>query len=190
MPLCTYMSQEEQEVIAQQMDDELRELCDDIKKMSGETFFVGSRVYEKVNGIWPFRRRTAVTTYSLYYALSDFEVQCILLPCDNTDSIGFPYSRERVGAYLLGMCGGLEDNIKKTQKLESRLAQADELAEAVREQTPDKPVLYENVSGVVKCMECDLGIENIDGSKSHYEGCPWYKRRQALKAWEEGKVNG
>lgn len=99
MPVCRYMFKDEFDAIYNGMGENLRELCDEIKKLTGQRYAVEDNSYPVVTGWGPFKKRKIVESFVILTPTFEGEVQCINL----WSGLGGGYTRNEAGAYLVGV---------------------------------------------------------------------------------------
>ena len=99
MPVCRYMFEDEFNAIYHSMDADLRELCDEIRELTGERYVVENRSYQVKAGWWPFEKLKTVEYYTVLIRTFEHEVQCINL----LSGLGGGYTRNEAGAFLVGV---------------------------------------------------------------------------------------
>jgi uncharacterized protein Yka (UPF0111/DUF47 family) len=107
MPICTYMFKDEFNAIYNGMDRDMRELCDEIEKITGERYAVKCNTIKMLKGIWPFKRLDQKEFCTVITPVYDGEVQLINLMS------GLAYSRNEAGAFLIGVRAEAWRNHKK-----------------------------------------------------------------------------
>lgn len=102
MPVCTYMTPWEIEAIEDQMDPEIKELCDEIRELTGDRYFCRKttmRGPERVCRWNPWSDEVEHEFYTLMIDIGRSEVQCLNL----MTGLGGGYTREEAGAFLIGV---------------------------------------------------------------------------------------
>lgn len=99
MPLVRWLQKADFDQIYDRMDDELKELCEEIRQLTGEEYAVQENTYYNRSGFWPFKT-ISKPVYVVLYWLGKGEVQCINLM---SGSFCGECSRNEAGAFLLGL---------------------------------------------------------------------------------------
>lgn len=101
MPVTTYMRPGEMMSLYEDMDTELKELSQEIEKLTGDRYVVRRTVVRTRKSIWwnPWSKVVEVDYFTILISINDVEAQCINL----MTGMGGGYSREEAGAFLIGV---------------------------------------------------------------------------------------
>jgi len=101
MPVTTYVTDLEMDRIYGEMDAEMKELSQEIERLTGDRYVVRRTVVRQRKAIWwnPWSEVVEVDYYTILIALNSVEAQCINL----MTGIGGGYTKEEAGAFLIGV---------------------------------------------------------------------------------------
>ena len=105
MPLVRWINKRRFDEIFKATDQELKEICQEIKDETGEEYAVEQGAYYSRKGIWPFRKTISEPVYKVLFWIGDGEAQCIISTGSNV--IGESTKNEAL-SFLIGVRCGID----------------------------------------------------------------------------------